>query len=322
MPVDVRAVQTETASSLFDGDDAVRPLGAGRDFEYDTCSNDFTFVQATGSGLVYLSERPTVAEMGTIYPDHYEPYRFESFPPLLRKAREWVQRGKIAAIARFAGDHAHVLDVGCGSGSLLRLLKTHGNPSWHLHANEMHVPSLERLARDGFHTHPGPIQQVPGQALFDVIVLNQVIEHFSDVRSLLDACQRLLKDGGHLLIETPSTSGWDFALFKRRHWGGYHFPRHFYLFNAANLGRLLRESGMAVCETTYLASPAFWTQSLHHRVKESWLGALAPAFHLRNIPLTVLVTALDLARAALGGKTSNMRMVGRKLPAYAAEQQP
>lgn len=317
--MDVRVVQTEAASSLFDGDDTVRPLGAGRDFEYDTCANDFQFVVATGSGLAYLSQRPTSAELGTIYPDHYEPYRFESFPPLLRKAREFVQRGKVAAIRKFAGHGAHILDVGCGSGALLRLLKSHGDPSWTLHANEMHAPSLARLAQDGFQTHPGPIQEVPGRELFDVIILNQVIEHFADVRSLLAACNRLLKSGGHLLIETPSTSGWDFELFKGRHWGGYHFPRHFYLFNEDNLGRLLRESGMEVSATAYLASPAFWTQSLHHRIKESSWRALAPYFHLRNVPLTAAVTVLDLVRAALGKKTSNMRMVGRK-QAAAAEQ--
>ena len=262
---------------------------------------------------MYLRERPAPSELGQIYPDHYEPYRFESFPPLIRMARGFVQRGKVAVVRALAGSTADILDVGCGSGALLRLLRQYGEPGWVLHANELHEPSLQRLGEQGFVTHPGPIEQVRGQAVFDVIVLNQVIEHFANVGALLDACQRLLKPGGHLLVETPSTSGPDFRLFAARHWGGYHFPRHFYLFDAGNLSRLLATHGLEVTQVRYLASPAFWTQSLHHRVSESRWPGLARWFHLTNLPLTVAVTLFDLLRAAWGGRTSNMRVVARRV---------
>jgi 2-polyprenyl-3-methyl-5-hydroxy-6-metoxy-1,4-benzoquinol methylase len=307
-------VQTEIARSPFADDDRASVMGVGRDFEYATCDNEFSFVRAERSGLVFLRERPTAAELGTIYPDHYEPYRFESFPGMVRRAREFVQRGKVAAVRRLAGGPAQILDVGCGSGALLRLLRDHGDRRWSLHANELHPPSLERLAQDGFNTHPGPVEAIAGQSRFDVIILNQVIEHFADVAGLVATCRRLLKPNGQLLIETPSTSGLDFALFSRRHWGGYHFPRHFYLFSAETLTRLLAENGLEVREVRYLASPAFWTQSLHHRISESRFRRLAPWFHLTNIPLTAAVTLFDLAWAAVGGRTSNMRVVARRLP--------
>jgi 2-polyprenyl-3-methyl-5-hydroxy-6-metoxy-1,4-benzoquinol methylase len=302
-------IQTVAARSLFAEDQDAQPIATGRDFEYATCDNEFTFVRAAPSGLVFLRERPAESELGTIYPDHYEPYRFESFPGLLRKAREFVQRGKVGVVRKLAPGEADILDVGCGSGSLLRLLRSHGPAQWRLHANELHAPSLERLAQQGFITHPGPIEKVPGEARFDVIVLNQVIEHFADVDGLLAACSRLLKPGGRLLVETPSTSGLDFRWFARRHWGGYHFPRHFYLFDEVTISRALRAHGLQVENVQYLASPAFWTQSLHHRVAESRWRSLAGWFHLKNLPLTALVTAFDLACAALGLRTSNMRVV-------------
>jgi len=306
-------IRTEPASSLFAEDGPAAPLARGKDFEYGTCSNEFEFVRTQPSGLVFLRDRPHAAELGTIYPDDYEPYRFENFPGLLRKARNFVQRGKVRVVRQLAPGAADILDVGCGSGALLRLLRQFGDPAWVLHANELHAPSLQRLGEQGFVTHPGPIEKVVGDGRFDVIVLNQVIEHFADVNELLSACRRLLKPGGHLLIETPSTSGLDFRWFGKRHWGGYHFPRHFYLFNAPALGRLLSRHGLQVSRVHYLASPAFWTQSLHHRVSESRWPRLASWFHLKNLPLTAAVTLLDLVLATLGGRTSNMRLVAQRV---------
>ena len=308
-------VRTERAASLFEDDHVSEPLASGRDFEYGTCDNEFRFVRALPSGLVYLLERPTAEELPRLYPSHYEPYRFETLPPVVRRARERVQRRKVAVVRRLVPGRGAILDVGCGSGALLHLLRAHGQRHWTLHGNEMHEPSLRQLAVDGFFMHPGPVQAIDGQARFDLIVLNQVIEHFADVHGVVAACARLLKPGGHLLIETPSTSGLDFRLFRGRHWGGYHVPRHFYLFDARTLGRLLERHGLQTVQAQYLASPAFWTQSLHHWASESrwrlWRW-LAPRLHLRNLPLTAAVTALDLAALALGGRTSNLRLVARR----------
>jgi 2-polyprenyl-3-methyl-5-hydroxy-6-metoxy-1,4-benzoquinol methylase len=310
-----RSVRTERARSLFDDDGGLEPLAGGRDFEYDTCANEFSFVRAVPSGLVYLLDRPAAEELPRLYPEHYEPYRFDTLPPLVRRARDFVQQRKVRVVRRLVPGRGAILDVGCGSGALLRLLRAHGNMRWALHANEMHEPSLRQLAIDGFFPHPGPVQSIEGEARFDLIVLNQVIEHFADVHGLVAACARLLKRGGHLLIETPSTSGLDFRLFRDRHWGGYHVPRHFYLFDARTLGRLLAQHGLQTERVEYLASPAFWTQSLHHRASESrsaLLRRLAPWLHLRNLPLTAAVTALDLATLAFGGRTSNLRLVARR----------
>jgi SAM-dependent methyltransferase len=305
-------IPTERATSLFSGDSRKETVATGRDFEYATCDNEFAFERSLPSGLVYLANRPVVGSLPTIYPDHYEPYRFEALPGLLRRARDWVQRGKVAVIRRHVSEQADILDVGCGSGQLLRLLRQYGSKGWRLHANEMHEPSLARLARQGFRTHPGPIQQVEGEARFDLIILNQVIEHFADVHGLLAACHRLLRPRGILLIETPSTSGLDHKLFGRRHWGGYHVPRHFYLFNAGSIRLLLAEHRFHVDRVQYLASPAFWTQSLHHRALESRFSRFAGWFHLTNVPLTAVVTAFDVLTARFGLKTSNMRVVARR----------
>jgi SAM-dependent methyltransferase len=148
---------------------------------------------------------------------------------------------------------------------------------------------------------------------YDVEILNQVIEHFADVRRLLETCSRLLKPGGHLFIETPSTEGIDSRLFHQRYWGGYHFPRHFYLFDEGTLKRLLGEHGFEPIRTRYLTSPAFWVQSFHHFLIDHGMKRLANFFSVRNAPLLALFTLLDITIALLGNKTSNMRIVAKKI---------
>ena len=100
-----------------------------------------------------------------------------------------------------------------------------------------------------------------------------------------------------LSVETPDTRGWDARIFRRGYWGGYHIPRHFYLFDASTLSRLLVEQGFEVVSVRSILSPAFWVYSVHNALADSpRLRRLARWFHAQS-PLPMAVAAEDLARA-------------------------
>jgi hypothetical protein len=87
----------------------------------------------------------------------------------------------------------------------------------------------------------------------------------------------LLEDGGYLFIETPSIDGLDRRLFGRGYWGGYHIPRHFWLFNEESLERLLKTAGLEMKEIRYLCT-CFWIVagrvrpgSSQRRIRFCWL---------------------------------------------------
>jgi SAM-dependent methyltransferase len=306
-----RHIATESAASLFADDQSSLLVATGRDFEYGTCSNTFTFKRALPSGLLYLDPRPTDSELGTIYPKDYEPYRFESLPPLVRLARDRVQKSKVDYIRSIIGSRAKIIDIGCGNGKLLRLMRRFGPTDWELHANDLNHEAIEGLRADRITPHSCRAEEIALDAHFDLIILNQVIEHFADVHGLLATARRLLAPGGVLLIETPSIDGLDSNLFGRSYWGGYHFPRHFYLFNEGSLIRLCEEHGFTATRASYLASPAFWVQSLHHWLLDRGYPGLARWFTLRNLPLVAAVTLFDVVRIRLGLKSSNMRLLAR-----------
>jgi SAM-dependent methyltransferase len=286
-------------------------IAQGRDFEYRTTAVEFTVVRCDGCGIQFLDPRPADDEIAGLYPDTYEPYRFDGLPAPVRAARDFVQAAKVRAIARHAPPGSRVLDLGCGGGTLLRLMQRRGDPSWKLAGWDYPGPHVARLAADGFDVLQAPIAVAhvrPRSA--DVVVMNQVIEHFAAPDEVLRLVKALLVPGGVAFIETPDTRGLDARLFRSRHWGGYHFPRHLVLFDAANLSRLLEREGFSIVSVEHLASPAFWVQTLHHALEETRFAFAAPFFTASNPIALGAATAVDLVTMRLR-PTSNLRVVAR-----------
>jgi hypothetical protein len=122
----------------------------------------------------------------------------------------------------------------------------------------------------------------------------------------------LLAPGGYLFIETPSTDGADSRLFRRRYWGGYHIPRHFWLFNETSLRQLLTDVGLEITDVRYLCSPAFWIQSFHHLALDHGWFHLARFLSEKNPALLAAFSAIDILSISLGGQTSNIRVIAKK----------
>jgi hypothetical protein len=91
-------------------------VATGRDFEYDTCPNEFRFVRCAGCGHLYLSPRPRVADLGVIYPADY--YAFSSGGnALVARPAPALGGGRSASTARRWRRPRRILDVGCGGAS-------------------------------------------------------------------------------------------------------------------------------------------------------------------------------------------------------------
>lgn len=289
------------------------PVASGVDFEYRTVPDTFHFVRCAGCGILLLDPRPADEEIARLYPPDYGPYRFDRLPGLARAARDFVQRKKVEILLPHAPEGAHVVDLGCGGGALLRLMKRYGRTSWKLSGWDFPGSHLDRVEKEGFAVIRGAVEPglVPGVSV-DAFVLNQVIEHFPEPARVLAVLARALKPGGVLVIETPDTGGLDARWFGRRHWGGYHFPRHLVLFDETTLAELVRRAGLEIAESSRLASPSFWLHSFHHAAGESSLFRWTrPLFTKANPFALGVATAFDLVRSRFG-PTSNLRIVARR----------
>lgn len=291
-------------------------IGQGPDFEYHTSDDEFTMVQCSNCGLVYLNPRPDNSEFRTIYPDNYIPYRFdEHLSGFVNKLRMTVQSLKVKSLRRYVPENAVVWDVGCGGGFFLECLRTSGKQSWQLTGVDVSDSAIKTIQSKGFTGIRGRFEELDiSPDTVDVIVLNQVIEHLDNPVAVIKKAYSVLKPGGYLFIETPSLEGLDAKLFKHRYWGGWHFPRHWTIFTSTTLTKLLEKEGFRDTKETWLLSPNFWAQSFHHWLIDKGVPErISGWMDCKNPFVLAFFSTIDLIQK-LFGHTSNMRLVAQKEP--------
>ena len=277
-------------------DDAVQ-IGAGEDFEYRTTDDTFTAVKCRSCSLVYLNPRPTLADMETIYPADYHAFDFtEKDFGLVHKIRSRLEAKRLLEYCGPLDDDARILDVGCGDGFHLRLLREFGNKSWKLEGIDLDPRAIEAAERSGLKVHLGSVESLDLKPeSYDVIYTIQTIEHVERPDEFLAAVSRLIKPGGRLVIVTDNTDSVDFGVFKKSYWGGYHFPRHLNLFNKTSLSKLATKTGLLVEGLTTIVSPVNWVYSIHNALVDKRAPRfLIDRFTLKSVVSLSAFTVLDM----------------------------
>jgi SAM-dependent methyltransferase len=303
------------------GSDDRVPYASGKDYEYQTSEDTFQIVKCQVCGNLYLNPRPVREELARIYPPNYYAYNYDtSINPIALKAKEFLDRRKVKTWLKYVETDRstlNFLDVGCGNGRYLKMLHRLGVPKSQLYGIEMSQGAIDSLQTEGYKGYYGRLEDIENELpenTFDLIVLLQVIEHVEHPRTTVQSLSRLLRPGGVLVLETPNTQSLDANLFRRGYWGGYHFPRHWNLFDRPTLTRLVTEANLQVKDIQFLPSPAFWILSCHHAIGDKWQKPqLANWFDpLQNLALLGLFTGFDLVLAKLGFATSNIQFVAVK----------
>ncbi len=282
----------------------------GTDYEYETSTLDFHYVNCDECGHLFLKNVPDVQELPVIYPDNYQPYQFESaLNPVVKFMRDKVQMSKVNDYKKYIPAKANIIEIGSGSGILIESLKRFGPETWDLTANEFEEKRLERLKGKGIHFKLGNFETIAFEKKYDCIIMNQLIEHLYNPDAILIKCKEILNHGGIVIIETPNFDSLDHQIFKNKYWGGYHIPRHFNIYSDKTLQMHLEKQGFAIVRQEFLLSPAFWVQSMHHLFFDKKIP-FSKFWSLNNIPLTAFVSGLDLLLKTVW-KTSNQRVVAR-----------
>lgn len=280
---------------LCESDDAER-LGSGKDFEYETSADTFTAMRCRSCGLVYLNPRPAFEEFTRIYPSNYHTLEFsaEEFG-FVFKVRRRLEGNRLLGWCKNLPDDARIVDVGCGDGFHLELLRDFGRKTWHIEGVDIDERAVTIAEKKGLHVHHGFLENLNlPENTYDLAFLIQTIEHVASPLELINNVRRILRPGGRIVIVTDNTASLDFKLFKKRHWGGYHFPRHWNLFDRPTIQRLAAKTDMEVDKLNTQVSPVNWVYSVRNSLADRNAPAwLVECFSLKSIVSLSFFTIFD-----------------------------
>ncbi|MCE5250873.1 class I SAM-dependent methyltransferase [bacterium] len=233
------------------------------DYEYELSHSHFAVIQCTRCKLIQLDPMPSQDELIWYYPPEYMNIHGESsvfYKYLLEKNYKMIRK----YFRSFIPEHASIIDVGCASGHFMDYMSRLEN-GWGftgVEINETAVKMGKELGRNIIHSRFEDVN-LPLKS-YDLIILNHLVEHVVQPKLLLTKAWNLLKPYGKLYIETPNTDSMDFRLFGK-YWGGFHFPRHTYLFSPGNMTEFLKDLGfinVKVSSTNHMFGWALSIQNL------------------------------------------------------------
>lgn len=281
-----------------------RPVGAVKERILGT-GETFTVVRCEGCGLFRTDPRPTRAERGRYYPEHYTAYQatdgdgepwlgagvkgivrrwtltaqygypLDDLGGALRWLIPWLTRplrGRYVEFPPFRPG-GRLVEVGCATGHRLALLRRLG---WEVQGVEISEQACRSAkARYGLEVFCGELEEagLPA-ASADAVVMSHVVEHLHDPVATLREVKRILRPAGVVVMETPnarSLARWIFGDC----WYEWEVPRHLFLFDARTLGLACERAGLRVERVAYSSFTFDWNRSLAYWCRDRGREGLA-----------------------------------------------
>ncbi|HEX6754650.1 MAG TPA: class I SAM-dependent methyltransferase [Mycobacteriales bacterium] len=172
-----------------------------------------------------------------------------------------------ARMVELVGSNKRVLDVGCSTGYLARVLNALGNT---VSGVEYDAAAAKEAEPDLVKLVVGDLEAVDlvaefGEGAFDVVVFGDVLEHLRDPMPVLRAARPLLAPGGSVVISVPNIAHGDVRLALLK--GRFRYTKlglldetHTRFFTRENLDTFLRDAGFVPVDVRRTYAPLFGTE--------------------------------------------------------------
>lgn len=208
---------------------------------------EFQLYRCSSCGLVFQDEKAVSDRLAEFYPSGYWWEEAGNSGRLERRYREWVVRQDQLKFVLSQVEDAkkyRLLDIGCGSGTFLKLARAAGFDACGLEASE---EAGQIARRNGAGTVLiGSVKDLAASGQqFDILTLFHTLEHVPDPFQFLRDTQKLLRRPGKIVIQVPNVRSWQARILGSR-WYGLDCPRHIYNYSPFSLLHLLGRAGYRI----------------------------------------------------------------------------
>jgi 2-polyprenyl-3-methyl-5-hydroxy-6-metoxy-1,4-benzoquinol methylase len=236
----------------------------------------FELLCCPGCGHRWLDVHMDDAQIADLYTRYYPRSSFdiEAWAPHAEVggvAAWW--HGSSASAFRWVPSRVRVLDIGCGFGESLGYHRDRGCDAHGVDADANILRVAQRHGLQARHGLFDPANYAP--QTFDVVTLDQVIEHVGDPLKVLHGVHQVLKPGGLLVLSTPNADGWGARLFGRR-WIHWHAPYHQQFFGRESMARAAAATGFRVERRLTVTSSAWLDYQWGHLLTYPPEGGASP----------------------------------------------
>lgn len=186
--------------------------------------------------------------------------------------RNFNVSNKLRLIRRLSQEKK-ILDVGAGTGTLLSKLHKQG---WSVLGVEPNTTARDTAAKKGVKMLSN-LSEVR-QEKFAIITLWHVLEHMSDLESVLKRLDNLLTTDGTIIVAVPNFKSFD-AKYYKEHWAAYDVPRHLSHFSKHSISKLFGSYDMEIVSIKPMLFDAFYIALLSEKYKYGKLRYLK-AFYI------------------------------------------
>ncbi len=255
--------------------DDARLIFYTKDNRYNPKNNKkFRLIQCLNCGLVYINPLPDDSAIKDSYGFNYFKLKDGSKP-----------KGRIIQILKFikkkfslniyptykfyrlknkffSNNSGKFLDVGCATGLLDEFLIKEF-PRWKFFGIEPSEGAFKRASRvNEFKVFKGALEDAKYPSdYFDIILINQVLEHVYDPASVINKCSHILKSTGKLIIAVPDFNSFSSKIFGK-YWYHLDVPRHLYHFNIKSLELILERNGFLIQKKEKESLPGSFVKSI------------------------------------------------------------
>ncbi|MCX7881066.1 MAG: class I SAM-dependent methyltransferase [Patescibacteria group bacterium] len=162
----------------------------------------------------------------------------EIFLPVVNEIKKLVVDGSI-------------LDVGCGTGILLTLLKKAGYQVCGIEPNlKAYQISKKKLPHKIFLGTADKFFKKNPNKKFNIVIYNHVLEHIENFNEEFTFMKKFLRKNGFLVIGTPNINNVIFKL-RKKYWEGLRTNEHIWHFSENYLINYLKKNGFKIKKVTF-----------------------------------------------------------------------